>query len=137
MTSGTPPAGPPHLVLALDRRETGTLLGVLAWVMGGLEMMRDRAEAVGEPTLAELHGTIVPRLESMLATMNSSRQRSLLLTPGQLEPEVEAAYAEVREAFEAWVELTAYDTAAAAIDANTADDDGASTTEVEHTNGDT
>lgn len=137
MTSGTPPAGPPHLVLALDRRETGTLLGVLAWVMGGLEMMRDRAEAVGEPTLAELHGTIVPRLESMLATMNSSRQHSLLLTPGQLEPEVEAAYAEVREAFEAWVELTAYDTAAAAIEANAGDDDGTPATEVEHTNGDT
>jgi hypothetical protein len=32
-----------------------------------------------------------------------------------MEPEVEAAYAEVRRAFEAWIELTAFDTAQAAI----------------------
>ena len=114
MTSGQPPAGPPHLVLALDRQETGTLLGVLAWVIGGLEIMRDRAEAVDEPTLVELHATIVPRLEAMLTTMNDARQRSPLQPPGQLEPEVEAAYTEVRQAFEAWIELTAYETAAAA-----------------------
>lgn len=120
MTSSTPPAGPPHLLLALDRHETGTLLGVLAWVMGGLEMMRDRAEAVGEPALTELHAAITPRLEAMLVTMNEARQRSPFEGVGQLEPEVEAAYAQVRQAFEAWIELTAYDTATAATAAPTA-----------------
>lgn len=114
MTSEAAPAGPPHLILALDRQETGTLLGVLAWVMGGLEMMRDRAEAVDEPTLVELHAAIVPQLEAMLTTMNEARQRSPFEGVGQLEPEVEAAYAQVRQAFEAWIELTAYETAAAA-----------------------
>ena len=114
MTSDPPAAGPPHLLLALDRHETGTLLGVLAWVMGGLEMMRDRAEAVGEPSLAELHGAITPRLEAMLTTMNEARQRSPFEGVGQLEPEVEAAYSQVRQAFEAWIELTAFDTASAA-----------------------
>lgn len=114
MTIDTPQAGPPHLLLALDRHETGTLLGVLAWVMGGLEMMRDRAEAVGEPALAELQASITPRLEAMLVTMNEARQRSPFEGVGQLEPEVEAAYSQVRQAFEAWIELTAYDTASAA-----------------------
>ena len=117
MTSDTP-AGPPHLLLALDRQETGTLLGVLAWVMGSLEMMRDRAEAVEEPALAELHASIVPRLEAMLTTMNEARQRSPLVPATQLEPEVETAYAEVRQAFEAWIELTAYDTATAAMESH-------------------
>jgi hypothetical protein len=44
---------------------------------------------------------------------------------GQLEPEVEAAYAQVRQAFEAWIELTAYETAAAAVETRTdaADED--------------
>ncbi len=121
MTSDTP-AGPPHLLLALDRHETGTLLGVLAWVMGGLEMMRDRAEAVGEPALAELHGTITPRLEAMLTTMNEARQRSPFEGVGQLEPEVEAAYAQVRQAFEAWIELTAFETASAAAASRTSTD---------------
>ena len=125
MTSETPSAGPPHLLLALDRHETGTLLGIVAWVMGGLEMMRDRAEAVGEPALADLHATIVPRLETMLQTMNEARQRSPLEGVGELEPEVEAAYTQVRQAFEAWIELTAYDTAAAATASRVADEGAA------------
>ncbi len=115
MTSGEPPAGPPHLPLALDRQETGTLLGALAWVIGGLEIMRDRAEAVDEPALVELHATIVPRLEAMLTTMNEARQRSPLEGIGQLEPAVEAAYSQLRQAFEAWIELTAYETASSAV----------------------
>lgn len=121
MTSGDPLAGPPHLLLTLDRQETGTLLGVLAWVLGGLEMMRDRAEAVDEPTFVELHASIVPRLEALLAMMNDARQRSPFGGVGQLEPEVEAAYSQVRQAFEAWIQLTAYDTATAAV--ATHDDD--------------
>ena len=103
MTSGDQLAGPPHLLLTLDRQETGTLLGVLAWVLGGLEMMRDRAEAVDEPTFVELHASIVPRLEALLAMMNDARQRSPFGGVGQLEPEVEAAYSQVRQAFEAWI----------------------------------
>ena len=123
MTTGqNAPGGPPHLILALDQQETGTLLGVLAWVLGALEMMKDRAEAVEEPALVEMHAALVPRLESLLQTMNQARQRSPLepATP-QLEPEVESAYTAVRQAFEAWIELTAYDTATAATESRTAE----------------
>jgi len=119
MTGDTPAGTSPHLLLALDREETGTLLGVLAWVIGGLEIMSDRAEAVGEPKLTALHARLVPRLEAMLKTMNDARQRSPLTPAGELEPEVEVAYSEVRQAFEAWIELTAYETAAAAVETRT------------------
>ena len=118
-----PPADPPHLLLALDRQETGTLLGVLAWVIGGLEIMRDRADALGESRLSDLHASLMPCLESMLSTMNNARQRSPLETAPQLESEVEAAYAEVRQAFEAWIELTAFETASAAVETHADDAD--------------
>jgi hypothetical protein len=58
----------------------------------------------------------------MLTTMNEARQRSPLTAAGQLEPEVEAAYSELREAFEAWIQLTALDTASAAIESHEGDE---------------
>lgn len=115
------PAGPPHAVVALDQAQTGTLLGVFAWVLGGLEIMADRAEAVGEPGLVEMKNTLTPRLESLLQTVTNARKRSPLTPIGQMEPEVEAAYGAVRQAFEAWIELTAFDTAQAAMDTHSDD----------------
>jgi len=121
MTS--PRGNPPHAVVALDEEQTGTLLGVFAWVLGALEIMADRAEAVGEPALAEMKTALTPRLESLLQTITEARKRSPLAPAGQMEPTVEAAYTAVRQAFEAWIELTAFDTAQAAMEthATTAD----------------
>ena len=127
-TNDEPARGPPHAVVALDQSQTGTLLGVFAWVLGGLEIMADRAEAVGEPGLVEMKNALTPRLESLLKTVTEARKRSPLTPAGQMEPAVEAAYGAVRQAFEAWVELTAFDTAQAAMEtrsegAETATDD--------------
>jgi len=109
---------PPHVVVALDETETGTLLGVFAWVLGALEIMADRADAVGEPGLAELRDALTPRLEGLLQTITDARQRSPLLPATQMEPAVETAYSVVRQAFEAWIELTAFDTAQAAMESH-------------------
>lgn len=120
----TNPLGtPPHTVVALNEEQTGTLLGVLAWVLGALEIMADRAEAIDEPSLAEMKTTLTPRLESLLQTVTESRKRSPLTPIGQMEPAVEAAYGAVRQAFEAWIELTAFDTAQAAIETHSDDSD--------------
>jgi hypothetical protein len=115
------PGGPPHAVIALDQSQTGTLLGVFAWVLGGLEIMADRAEAIGEPDLVEMKNSLTPRLESLLKTVTAARKRSPLTPVGQMEPAAEAAYGAVRQAFEAWVELTAFDTAQAAIETRSED----------------
>ena len=114
-------SGPPHAVVALDQSQTGTLLGVFAWVLGGLEIMADRAEAVGEPRLAEIKNALTPRLESLLQIVTEARKRSPLTPIGAMEPEVEAAYGTVRQAFEAWIELTAFDTAQAAMETHSDD----------------
>lgn len=118
----TNPLGtPPHTVVALDEEQTGTLLGVFAWVLGALEIMADRAEAIDEPSIAEMKTTLTPRLESLLQTVTESRKRSPLSPISQMEPAVEAAYGAVRQAFEAWIELTAFDTAQAAIETHSDD----------------
>jgi len=127
MTSA--PGNPPHAVVALSEEQTGTLLGVFAWVLGALDIMADRAEAVGEPGLVEMKDSLTPRLESLLQTVGEARKRSPLTPATQMEPAVEAAYGAVREAFEAWIELTAFETAQAAIqthedDATAAQDEG-------------
>jgi hypothetical protein len=119
MTS--PRETPPHAVVALSEEQTGTLLGVFAWVLGALDIMADRAEAVGEPGLVEMKESLTPRLESLLQTVSAARKRSPLTPIGQMEPTVEAAYGAVRQAFEAWIELTAFETAQAAMEAHPED----------------
>ena len=47
----------------------------------------------------------------------SSHARRATMTQPRFEEPVEAAYAEVRAAFEAWIQLTATDTLAAAVGA--------------------
>jgi hypothetical protein len=88
-------------------------------VLSSLEIMKDRAEAVGEPRFAEMNSTLTPRLESLLQTVTAARKRSPLTPIGQMEPTVESAYSAVRQAFEAWIELTAFDTAQAAMKEHT------------------
>jgi hypothetical protein len=60
-------------------------------MLGGLEIMADRAEAVGEPGLAEIKNALTRRLESLLQIVTEARKRSPLTPIGQMEPEVEAA----------------------------------------------
>ncbi len=99
--------------LELTREETGTLLGAVAWVMGALQIMRDRGHAEASEEFHELHDRIVPRLERLLARVTQGREGAG--TTPRLEADLEAAYAEIRRAFETWIELTAVDTLSAAV----------------------
>jgi hypothetical protein len=110
-----PQADQPELPVSfeLSRRETGTLLGALAWVMGALQIMRDRGHAEDDEEFHELHDALMPRLETALQRIGEARQASL--THPQHEQVVEDAYAEVRRAFETWIQLTATDTLSAAV----------------------
>jgi hypothetical protein len=110
-----PQADQPELPVAfeLSRREAGTLLGALAWVMGALQIMRDRGHADADEEFHELHDALMPRLEAALQSIGEARQASM--THPQHEQIVEDAYAEVRRAFETWIQLTATDTLSAAV----------------------
>ncbi len=110
-----PQADQPELPVSLEvsRQEAGTLLGALAWVTGALQIMRDRGHAEGDEELHDLHDALTPRLEAALARIGEARQASI--THPQHEQIVEDAYADVRRAFETWIQLTATDTLAAAV----------------------
>jgi len=109
-------AQPVHL--ELRRPDAGTLLGALAWVLGALQIMRDRgqAEAEGRTEFDEIYERIAPRIERMVEDIGKAREASM--TRPEFEEGVESAYAEVREAFESWIQLTAIDTLAAAMAGN-------------------
>jgi hypothetical protein len=104
---------PPRVPVGLSREELGTLLGSLAWVMGALQIMRDRGHAEEDEQFHELHDLLAPRLERLVQRVNEARQAARS-TP-QLEAEVESAYSAIRRAFETWIELTAVDTLSAAV----------------------
>ena len=99
--------------LELRRADAGTLLGALAWVIGALQIMRDRGHAEQDEEFHELYDSIAPKLERLVEQLNEAR-RSTMTQPRFEEP-IETAYAEVRAAFEAWIQLTATDTLAAAV----------------------
>jgi hypothetical protein len=101
------------IALRLSREQAGTLLGALAWVMGALQIMRDRGHAEEDAELQELHDLLLPRLEALVEQLSASRQATG--TTPQLEAELEAAYSDVRGAFETWIHLTAVDTLSAAV----------------------
>ncbi len=102
-----------RIPLALTREETGTLLGTIAWVMGALQIMRDRGHAEEDEEFHELHDDLTPRLEALLERIAGARQATS--TSPRLEAEIEAAYSAIREAFETWIQLTAVDTLSAAV----------------------
>lgn len=104
---------PPRIPLGFTREELGTLLGTFAWVMGALQIMRDRGHADADEEFHELHDLLVPRLERLVERVSEARRTAP--TSPDLEAEVEAAYTAIREAFEAWIELTAVDTLSAAV----------------------
>ena len=112
--------------LRLDAERLGTLLGAVAWVLGALEIMRDRGHAEASEELHELQEQLKPRLELMLMNVAAARQTVEDEPDSELGQRVEVAYAQVREAFERWIALTASDTASVAIGQRLAElaDDG-------------
>ncbi len=108
----TGPQGRP-LRLQLRRADAGTLLGALAWVLGALQIMRDRGHADDDEAFHERYDRLAPHIERLVAQLNEAR-RETVTTPA-FEDEIKAAYSEVREAFEAWIRLTAVDTLSAAV----------------------
>ena len=99
----------------LDAERLGTLLGAVAWVLGALEIMRDRGHAEASEEFHELEEQLKPRLELMLMNVAAARQSVETEPDSELTQRVEAAYTQVREAFERWIALTASDTASVAI----------------------
>lgn len=112
--------------LRLDAERVGTLLGAVAWVLGALQIMRDRGHAEASEELHELQERLTPRLERLLNDVAVARQSAEREADAELGERVETAYTQVREAFERWIRLTASDTASVAIGQRLADlaDDG-------------
>lgn len=102
-----------NLSLDLDAQDAGTLLGVLAWVLGALEIMKDRGHAEKDEQFRELYGSLTPRLNALVAQIAGARRA--IGDDAEMERQLEEAYAPVRAAFEAWIQLTALDTFSAAV----------------------
>ena len=102
-----------RLALGLEAAEAGTLLGAAAWVLGALEIMKDRGHAEGDEEFHDLYESLRPRLEALIARVSGAR--SALGDDEELQQELDAAYAPVREAFETWIALTAADTFSVAV----------------------
>ena len=101
--------------LQLDAERLGTLLGAVAWVLGALAIMRDRGHAEASEELHDLQEQLAPRLERLLADVAATRVAVEREPDSELGARVEAAYTQVREAFERWIQLTASDTTSVAI----------------------
>lgn len=99
--------------LEMRRPEAGTLLGALAWVLGALQIMRDRGRFEDAEEFEAIYQRVAPRIERLLEQVSKAREASM--TRPEFEEGVENAYTEVREAFEAWIRLTAIDTLGAAV----------------------
>jgi hypothetical protein len=107
--------------LQLDAAGLGSLLGATAWVLGALEIMRDRGHAEADEELHELQQSITPRLERLLSDIAQARTAVEGGADSPFTAEVEQAYTRVREAFERWIQLTASDTVSVAIGQRLAD----------------
>ena len=108
---GRPRAG--SVRIALDGSDAGTVLGALAWVMGALEIMKDRGHASADEEFHDLYDTLTPQLNHVVALVSGGR--SAIGPDDPLQAEIDAAYSTVREAFERWIALTASDTAEVAL----------------------
>ena len=99
--------------LALEGQDAGTLLGALAWVLGALEIMKDRGHAEADEEFHDLFDELGPALNRVVAQVSGGR--AALGPEDPLQAEIETSFAKVRLAFERWIVLTASDTAEAAI----------------------
>lgn len=104
---------PDQLRFALTGTDAGTLLGALAWVLGALELMKDRGHAEADEAFHDLFDDLGPALNRVVAQVSGGR--AALRPDDPLQAEIEAAFAKVRAAFERWIVLTAIDTAQAAL----------------------
>jgi hypothetical protein len=104
---------PDQLRFALNGQDAGTLLGALAWVLGALELMKDRGHAEADEEFHDLFDELGPALNRVVAQVSGGR--AALGPEDPLQAEIEAAFARVRLAFERWIVLTASDTAQVAI----------------------
>jgi hypothetical protein len=111
MTAERRPRG---YALRLDPEGCGTVLGTLAWVMGALEIMKDRGHASGDEQWHALSDELMPKLERLVTEIAGARMAAG--DDPEREAAVEQAYARIREAFEGWIHVTAADTVAAALD---------------------
>jgi hypothetical protein len=98
---------------ALSGADAGSLLGALAWVLGALEIMKDRGHAESDEEFHDLFDELGPALNRVVAQVSGAR--SAIGPEDPLQAELEAAFTKVRAAFERWIVLTASDTAQAAI----------------------
>lgn len=99
--------------LALNGADAGSLLGALAWVLGALEIMKDRGHAESDEEFHDLFEDLGPALNRVVAQVSGAR--TAIGPEDPLQAELEASFAKVRLAFERWIVLTASDTAQAAI----------------------
>lgn len=102
--------------LELRRPEAGTLLGALAWVLGALQIMRDRGRLEGNDEPSEfdaMYDDLAPRVERLIEMVGKARESTM--TRPEFEEGIESAYTDIRQAFEAWIQLTAIDTFGAAL----------------------
>ena len=104
---------PDQLRFALNGQDAGTLLGALAWVLGALELMKDRGHAEADEEFHDLFDELGPALNRVVAQVSGGR--AALGPEDPLQAEIEAAFGRVRLAFERWIVLTASDTAQVAI----------------------
>jgi hypothetical protein len=100
--------------LSLSPQETGTLLGACAWVLGALEILKDRGHSQDEEELHKLHDELAPAVNRLAALVGGARAAAAEDTATQAE--IEESFAHVRGAFERWVRLTAADTMAVALE---------------------
>ena len=83
-----------RISLDLDQQQAGSVLGALAWVMGALQIMRDRGHAEQDEEFHDLHDRLVPRLEQLVDRIALARQAA---DAPRDQTELESAYTEVRE----------------------------------------
>jgi len=105
--------GRPGYALRLDAESCGTVLGTLAWVMGAIEIMKDRGHASGDERWHELSDELMPKLQRLVSEIAGARMAAR--NDEDLDAEVERAYGRIRDAFEQWIEITAADTVEAAL----------------------
>ena len=102
-----------QLRFAMSGQDAGTLLGALAWVLGALELMKDRGHAEADEEFHDLFEELGPALNRVVAQVSGGR--AAIGPDDPLQAELEEAFTKVRQAFERWIVLTASDTAQVAI----------------------
>ena len=113
MTPNAEHPGDGSLRVSLTAQDAGTAIGAVAWVLGALEIMKDRGHAEADEEFHDLYESLEPQLNRLAALIAGAR--STYPPDHPIHEQIESAYTAVREAFETWIQLTASDTAQVAI----------------------